>query len=130
MNTENFEERLRSQPLRPIPTEWREEILSAVKRAIAARTKPTERNLASVIVQALWRELVWPCRRVWAGVACAWLLIIGLTMASFERTPRVASKAEPRSGEELRAFIEQWQLLAQLTGWPPEPANITRISAA
>ena len=71
----------------------------------------------------LWRELIWPCRHVWAGVACAWLLIIGLNMASFERAPRVASKTEPRSGEELRAFIEQRQLLAQLTDALPEPAD-------
>jgi hypothetical protein len=143
MNTGNFEERLRSQPLRPIPAEWRGEILTAAKLSAAARSEPTERNPTSVILQTLWRELIWPCRIVWAGVACAWLLIIGLNAASFERTPRVASKTEPRSGEEFRAFIEQRQLLAQLTDAVPEPANTrkpnppgprsdrtTRISAA
>ena len=128
MSTENFEERLRSQPLRPIPAGWREEILSSAKLAIAARTKPTERNLAFVIVQTLWRELIWPCRRVWAGVACAWLLIIGLNMASPEPLPQIIGKASPRSNEDFRAFIEQRQLLAQLTDSLPTPANTRKPS--
>jgi len=126
MNTENFEERLRNQPLRSIPAEWREEILSAARLTVTARTKPAEHNLVFGIVQMLWHELIWPCRRVWAGVACAWLLIIGLNMAASERTPQVASRMEPRSGEEIRAFIEQRRLLAQLTDTLPEPANTRR----
>ena len=120
---DDFEQKLQRQPLRQVPAEWRGEILTAAKLAVAARPEPTERNPASGIVQTLWRELIWPCRSVWAGVACAWLLIIGLNAASFERTPRVVSKMEPRSGEEFRAFIEQRQLLAQLTDTVPEQAN-------
>jgi hypothetical protein len=137
---------LRHQAVEPKLDRIRTEVLSAElrpKASLTARTKLTEPNLTFVIVQTLWRELIWPCRSVWAGVACAWLLIIGLNMASFDRASQVVSKTEPRSGEELRAFIEQRQLLAQLTDALPEPANTrkpdppgprsdrtTRISAA
>jgi len=122
---------LRHQAVEPKLDRMRIEILSAElrpKASFAARMKPTERNLAFGIAQTLWRELIWPCRRVWAGVACAWLLIIGLNAASFERAPRVASKMGPRSGEEIRAFVEQRRMLAQLTDALPEPANTRKTN--
>jgi hypothetical protein len=115
---------------------------SGVKRGVGAHRAPLQ-GLLFTVGWNLWRELIWPSRRIWAGLAVAWLLILGLNMASSEPASRVVSKAEPRSGEELRAFIEQRRLLAQLTDALPEPANTrkpnppgprsdrtTRISAA
>jgi hypothetical protein len=58
---------------------------------------------------------------VWAGVACAWLLIIGLDIASFDRTPQVASRSETHYREDAQAFAERRQMLAQLTDWQTEP---------
>jgi hypothetical protein len=70
----------------------------------------------------LWRELVLPSRRIWAGLACAWVLIAGLNLASAEPATKVASQSKPPSGEELRALVEQRQMLAQLIGPPAEPS--------
>jgi hypothetical protein len=70
-----------------------------------------------------WRELIWPYRRIWAGLACAWALIIALNVASYEPAPQVARKTEPPSCEEMRALVEQRQMLAQLIGPWPEPAE-------
>ncbi|MGD0016234.1 MAG: hypothetical protein ABSC38_01775 [Verrucomicrobiia bacterium] len=122
---------LRHQAVEPKLDRMRTEVLSAElrpKTSLAARMKPTERDLAFGIMQTLWRELIWPCRSVWAGVACAWLLIIGLNMTSPEPSPQFVSKASLRSGEEIRAFIEQRQLLAQLTDALPEPVNTRKPS--
>ncbi|MGA2220992.1 MAG: hypothetical protein ABSH21_04285 [Verrucomicrobiia bacterium] len=115
---------------------------SGVKRGVGAHRAPLQ-GLLFTVGWKLWRELIWPSRRIWAGLAVAWLLIIGLNMASSEPALQAASKTGPRSGEELRAFIEQRRLLAQLTDALPEPANTrkpnlpgprsdrgTRISAA
>jgi len=109
-------DRMWTETIAPELLSWRATLRRGRRNVTDARERISMANV-------LWRELIWPCRRVWAGVACAWLLIIGLNMASFERTSRVASKTEPRSGEDIRAFIEQRRLLAQLTGWLPEPAN-------
>jgi len=62
----------------------------------------------------LWRELIWPSRRIWAGLACAWVMIVALNLASIEPATRVASKAEPRSRDEMQALIEQRRMLAQM----------------
>ncbi|NQU09944.1 hypothetical protein HQ590_04070 [bacterium] len=71
----------------------------------------------------LWRELVWPSRRVWAGLACAWLLILGLNAASSVPGPRGASPVGAPSVADLRAIREQRQMLTQLMGTLPEPAH-------
>jgi hypothetical protein len=84
---------------------------------------PAHENVLLVVGWKLWRELIWPCRRVWAGVACAWLLIVGLNVASVEPARQIASKAGPRSSEEMQVLIEQRRMLAQLTDWPTEPAK-------
>ena len=121
MNTDDFEQKLQRRPMRQVPAEWREGIL-----AIAKSTTSHRPAILDPQQHLWWRELIWPYRRVWAGVVCAWLLIIGLNAASFERAPRVAGKVEPRSGEEIRAFVEQRRMLAQLTDSLPEPANTRR----
>jgi len=75
---------------------------------------PARENVFLAAGWTLWRELIWPSRRIWAGLACAWLLIIGLNAASFEPASPVISKAEPRSRDEMQALIEQRRMLAQL----------------
>jgi hypothetical protein len=82
---------------------------------------PTRANVFLAVGWTLWRELIWPSRRIWAGLACAWVLIAVLNVASFEPAPQVASKARPPSGEELRALVEQQRMLAQLIGPLSEP---------
>jgi len=77
------------------------------------------RRIPMAVFHLLWRELVWPCRRIWAGLACAWALIIVVNATSYEPAPQVAGKAEPPSREEMRALVEQRQLLAQMMGSPP-----------
>jgi hypothetical protein len=80
-------------------------------------------NLLIAIGCKLWRELVLPSRRIWAGLACAWLVIAVLNLASFEPATEVASQTKPPSHEEIRALIEQRQMLAQLIGPTLQPAE-------
>ena len=91
-------------------------------------TKPAHRSLPLAVGWKLWRELIWPSRRIWASLACAWVLIVALNLASSEPATRVASVVTPPSHEEMRALIEQRQMLAQMIGPMPEPA-IKRKSA-
>src|SRR5881296_3639571 len=70
-------------------------------------------------LQLLWRELILPCRRIWAGLACAWVLIIALHLASPEPAARVAGKTAPTSPEEMQALIEQRRMLPQMIDLPP-----------
>ena len=80
-----------------------------------------ERNFFAVAAEKLWAELIWPCRRVWAGLAVVWIALLGVqlgTPRSPEAAPRVTSAAD------LAVALEQRrQLLAELFRPPPPPAE-------
>ncbi|MGD1018708.1 MAG: hypothetical protein ABSA12_05255 [Verrucomicrobiia bacterium] len=91
-----------------------------------ARTREasTDRpNLFLAVGGKLWRELILPSRRIWAGLACAWAVIAVINLASAEPATGVVSQAEPRSGEEIRILIEQRRMLAQMIEPAPSPVD-------
>ncbi|HUD82763.1 MAG TPA: hypothetical protein VMQ67_04640 [Candidatus Saccharimonadales bacterium] len=90
---------------------------------------PTRQNVFLAVGWTLWRELVLPSRRIWAGLACAWLLIAVLNLASSEPSTKVASKVQPPSHEEIQALLEQRRMLAQLIGPLSEPAYTQKRTA-
>jgi hypothetical protein len=113
MNADDFEERLQRQSMRPVPAEWRGEILDAARRAgdhqlFTLNPRPTP----------WWREWLWPCPQAWAGLAAAWVLILALNAAT--RDPvQVAKTAKTASAPELLiALKEHRRLLAELIGTP------------
>jgi len=94
------------------------------------REDATERiPLLSVVASKLWRELILPSRRIWAGLACAWIVIAVLNIASSEPARVVAGQSKPSSHEEMRALIEQRRMLAQLIGPVSEPAYTHKRTA-
>src|SRR5437667_10030091 len=112
MNTNDFEERLRRQSMRPIPRQWRGEILDAARRASC------QPPILSPQPTAWWREWLWPCPQAWAGLAAAWLVVFLLNWAA--RDPvhvATASKAAP-APELFLALKEHRRLLAELIGTP------------
>jgi hypothetical protein len=88
--------------------------------AVCDRRKSGEAGARRAPLQLLWRELIWPCRRIWAGLACTWVLIFALHLASSEPAPRVAVKSAPRSRDEMQALVEQRRMLAQMIESPSE----------
>lgn len=100
MNFDEFENKLRSQPRREIPPEWRREILGPLRKS----------QDASV---AWWRQLLWPHPAAWASLAAAWVAIVLLSFAGApEPGPsQTASKASPHM---LVAYEERQRLWAEL----------------
>ena len=91
--------------------------------ALRADETPADGNAFVAFGWTLWRELIWPSRRIWAGLACAWVVILALNVAFSEPATRVASKVEPRSRDEIQALIEQRRMLAQLLDLQAKPSN-------
>ena len=113
MNTDDFEKRLQRQDMRPIPREWRGEILDAARRASAhQRSTPNSRTTP------WWRELLWPCPQAWAGLAAAWVLILALNAETREPVQVATARSTPPAREVLMAFKERRRLLAELVGPP------------
>jgi hypothetical protein len=87
---------------------------------------PARENMFLAVIRTLWRELVLPNPRIWAALTCAWVMIAVLNLASSRPATEVASRAKPPSREEIRALIEQQQMLTQLIGPPSEPATLQK----
>jgi hypothetical protein len=117
-NLDEFERKLERQPQRQLPRSWRAEILSAAREAAVAR--PARRSVWSTI-NHLFSTLLWPRPEAWAGLAAAWLLVLGLNVAAREPA-REASPRETRPVAQMRDLWRQHeQMLAELVGLPEKP---------
>lgn len=90
----------------------RAEVLQQQGPRAVAPSRFRAENFAALAVEKLWAELIWPYRRVWAGLAAVWIVLLAVQFGTHqnpETTPRVTSAAE------LAAALEQRrQLLAEL----------------
>jgi hypothetical protein len=69
-----------------------------------------------------FRELIWPCRRTWAGLAAVWVALLAFNLTQAERGQLVAAKSTTSPGELRLALLEQQRLLTELIGPPPLPS--------
>src|SRR5207249_3570026 len=106
MNTDDFEKQLQRQPLRAVPPEWREQILSAAPRQLdyVPRIKPYQ-------LRRSWlREILWPSPTAWAGLAAAWIVIFALQFDSGQPAKMAAVKTAPPSRQVLDLLRAQQSL--------------------
>ena len=104
----DFEKKLQRQDLRPIPAEWRGDILRTAQAAI-----PTRASWLSTINYQL-STLLWPYPKAWAGLAAAWLLIVVMHFYNVDSTVTVTKNSPPPSPEFLLALKQQRRELAKL----------------
>ena len=79
----------------------------------------------------LWRELIWPCHRTWAGLAAVWLVLLTLQLASRDSAEVAARKTPPPSPEVLMVLRQQQLLLAELVERPaPRAADRPKTAPA
>jgi hypothetical protein len=124
--TEQFERRLRRQPLKQIPAAWRAEILTAARATQPARhlSSVTRHSWLSTINSQL-STIFWPHPKAWAGLAAVWIFIIAMNFSMRDTSPRVAEKSAPPSPEVIVELKKQQLLFAELVG-PREPLDADR----
>ena len=124
MNMDDFEQKLRRQPLRKVPAEWREEILSAAGKAGTAR-RAVRGHLGEVSLPNWLSALLWPNPQAWAGLAAVWILIFAVNLSTRDTSPVVAEKVSRPSSEVVVELRQQRLLLAELIG-PRDKSDANR----
>lgn len=76
-------------------------------------------------IRLLYLELVWPCRRTWAGLAAVWILIFTVNFSLRDPSPAIARKSPPAS-EMIIVWRQQQQLMAELNGLPSPAGDADR----
>ena len=118
---ETFEGRLSRQPLRPIPREWRAEVLAA---ALSASRPAPSASFLETFTQQL-ATLFWPHPKAWAGLAAVWVFILAVNFSMGDLSPRRAEKSVPPSPEVMVELRKQQLMLAELIG-PRETQDADR----
>ena len=100
---------------------WSEAILEAGRPAAVRRLAP------AVAFRDWWRGVIWPHRRVWAGLAAVWVMILAenLSLPGHVRIPT----SKPSAQEMIAAFRDQQRILAELlannpVSREPEPPKV------
>ena len=116
MNDESqFENRLRRQPLRQVPSAWREEILAAAEAS--RQSAPVRESTFTALSRLRLRELFWPAPQAWAGLAAIWLVILGAHFATREpASGNLTRQTIPASPQMRELLKQQGQLFAELVG--------------
>ncbi|MGO9478040.1 MAG: hypothetical protein ACLQAH_02295 [Limisphaerales bacterium] len=97
--------------------------LDAIRREIVEvaadvnrRKQPVrELTFAATLANAIglsFLELIWPCRRIWTGLAAAWILILAANVSLREQSPALL-KSGP-SAEMMMTLKDQQKILAEL----------------
>jgi len=120
----------RHQSAEPKLKAIRGEDLAACTRATAAQPSQQPEPLFSLTFVAMkfWHESIRPWRRIWAGMAAIWLVLLALNLATRE-TPKMARhQTSPPDPELLAALRERERLMRQ---WfepiAPPPAATPKI---
>jgi hypothetical protein len=112
---EQFERRLSRQALRPVPAEWREEILAEAARESRVEGRARPWHGSSSLVSRL-SSFLWPHPVAWAGLAAVWILIFAVDFSTRDNAPAMAEKFSPPTMEIIVEVRQQQRLLAELIG--------------
>ena len=102
--------------------------LDAIRAGVVAGlARPPARETIS------WRDWLWPCPRAWTGLAAAWLVILGLNLATGKSPAQMGDAIAPYSNEAFLELRQQQAMLAKLISppaavesEPPQPAHPRR----
>lgn len=75
-------------------------------------------------VGLLWRELIFPCRRTWTGLAAVWVMLYLINLGQRDQTYDSVRKQSSAAAETLLVWRQQERLLAE---WAESPRAIEAV---
>ena len=89
----------------------RNEVVAQYRDGRRAAVPEPKASGAAIFPILLWRELIFPSRRVWAGLAAAWVLIVAVNFSLRDPgQPGMVKTTAP----EMMSFQEQQKLVNEL----------------
>jgi hypothetical protein len=91
--------------------------LDEVRRVALTKLTPHSTRETETLAQfllKLWRELILPCRRTWAGLAAVWLVVIAFNLSHAGRSEVATTKSTIPPGEMRLVWQEQRSVLAEI----------------
>jgi hypothetical protein len=116
MKPEDFEQKLRGQSLRQIPTEWRGEIIAGAMSRVSKVEGRGQKDFRLSILVSRLSTVFWPHPKAWAGLAAIWIFIFVVNFSTRDKTPFAAEKISPPSPEMFAELKQQRLMFAQLIG--------------
>ena|ERR1035437_2975452 len=96
-----------------------------------SQTAATTQNRLTPLVTSLlccsnklWLELIWPCRRIWTGLATVWILIFVANVSMHDGSQTVIAKSS--TTEMIMTFRDQQKLLNELFADRSVPVDAER----
>ncbi len=107
-----------------------EDLAACARAASPGCRRPKFPANLEFLVTRLWRESLWPWRRIWCGLAAIWLVLLALNLGTREG-PEMARRNTPQpSSEWLAALREERQLRLRWSetepSTPPVRLNMPR----
>jgi len=118
---------VRHQTAAPKLDAIRREVVEAAADVNRRKQPVRELTFADTLANAIrlsFRELVWPCRRIWVGLATVWVLILAANVSLREQSPAIA-KSRP-SSEMMMTLKDQQKILTELVTDRSAPRDVDR----
>jgi hypothetical protein len=80
----------------------------------AGGPEPVRRPTPAVAFCEWWQAVIWSSRRVWAGLAVVWVLILMGNLSLRDHSQVIAAKSPPPSQEMIMALKDRQNILAEL----------------
>lgn len=87
----------------------------------AGRREPVRRLTLAMAFCEWWRGVIWPHRRVWAGLAAVWVMILAGNLSLPGPVRTLAGNSSPQ--EMVTAFKDQQKILAELMAGHSDPSE-------
>jgi hypothetical protein len=82
----------------------------------AGRPQPQSEMNPGTGFRGWWLEVVWPSRRIWAGLAAVWVLVLAGNLSLHDCSRAVVAHSTSSQMEMVTAFKDKERVLAELLG--------------